>query len=142
MSNKKLVKIKIEKAKINGLPPHLKGLLRPSTAYAVHHSGGTPGRGTETYANSHMPCGAAQTGSVLLPCCQVQQTQLCLPHSPPLSCVNTKHHSLRQDFLLLVSEPLFIPPSHLLCTPFRSYLGILIPQPGIEPACPALEAQS
>ena len=51
MSNKKLVKIKIEKAKINGLPPHLKGLLRPSTAYAVHHSGGTPGRGTETYAN-------------------------------------------------------------------------------------------
>lgn len=34
MSNKKLVKIKIEKAKINGLPPHLKGLLRPSAAYA------------------------------------------------------------------------------------------------------------
>lgn len=41
------VKIKIEKAKINGLPPYLKGLLRPSTAYAAHHSGGTPGCRTE-----------------------------------------------------------------------------------------------
>lgn len=45
------VKIKIEKARINGLPPYLKGLLRPSTAYAAHHSGGTPGCGTEAYAN-------------------------------------------------------------------------------------------
>ena len=45
------VKIKIENAKINGLPPYLKGLLRPSTAYTAHHSGGTPGCGTETYAN-------------------------------------------------------------------------------------------
>ena len=51
MSNKKLVKIKIELAKMNGLPPYLKGLLRPSAAYAVHHSGGTPVRGIETYAN-------------------------------------------------------------------------------------------
>ena len=92
---------------------------------------------------SHMPCCTAKTGSVPFPCCQAQQTQLCLPHSPPLSCVQHKLPLSPAGFSSLGFRSPFL--SHLrtyFALPFAPTWGILIPQPGIEPASPALEVQS
>ena len=69
-------------------------------------------------------------------------TQMCQEHwvGQYRRCGGSQHHSLSCSSRL--SPPSLFSFFFLIFWPHNTACGILVPRPGIKPACPALEAQS